>query len=111
MREFVKFTEDNRWEGEVWHFWLQLDGNQAELDKLAVWLEKHSALSDDDDEFYLNLDHTRYEDEVDLLCQEAEPGYMKNHNKVVGIANLGDLELVDSPDQIFYKGKIEEFFS
>jgi hypothetical protein len=110
MRRFVKLTEDNDWEGETWHFWLQLDGNQAELDKLAVWLEEKQG-EDDEGGFSLNMDRTRYEDEVDLLVEEADYGYMKTHNKVVGIANFGDLSLVDDPASILYKGRVEDFFS
>jgi hypothetical protein len=108
MRRFVKLTEENDWEGETWHFWLQLDGNQAELDKLAVWLEENSQ---EEGGFTLNLDKTRYEDEVDLLVEESDSGYLRTHNKVVGKADFGDLSLVDDPAEILCKGHVEDFFS
>lgn len=111
MRRFVKLTEVNQWEGETWHWWLQLDGNTQELDKLAVFIERTSSEDDDDDQYYLNMDKTRFEDEVDLLVEESDYGYSRTHNKVVGILNLGNLDLIDDAGQILRKGNIEEFFS
>lgn len=107
MLQFVKLTEKNDHEGETWHYWLQWDGNTEELKKLDGFLAKHAG--DDEDYSYELFHYTRYEDEVDILVEEADWGYMKTHQKFKGRLNLGDLSLVE-PDDILYKGGIEGFF-
>lgn len=107
MLQFVKLTEKNDHEGETWHYWLQWDGNTEELKKLDGFLAKHAG--DDEDFSYELFHYTRYEDEVDILVDESDWGYMKTHQKFKGRLNLGDLSLVE-PDDILYKGRIERFF-
>lgn len=107
MLQFVKLTEKNDHEGETWHYWLQLDGNTKELEKLRNSLD---AYAEEDYDFpYELFEYTRYEDEVDILVEESDWGYMKTHQKFKGRLNLGDLSLV-TPDDILYKGRIERFF-
>ena len=72
MLQFVKLTEKNDNEGETWHYWLQFDGNTQELTKLKFFLDEHAG--DDYDFPYELFDYTRYEDEVDILVEEADYG-------------------------------------
>lgn len=108
MLQFVKLTEKNDHEGETWHYWLQVDGNRQELDKLEDFLIKHAGDAEDFS-YELHRYRERYEDEVDILVEESDWGYMKTHQKFKGRLNLGDLSLV-TPDDILYKGGIEGFF-
>lgn len=102
---FVKFTEYNDWEGETWHFWLQLDGNVAELQKLSHHLEGN-------EDFRLSLSGTP-ESEVDILVKHDDlAGYMGLHNKVTGKFTCPEPD-DDSEDwlkDVFYKGGIKEYF-
>lgn len=102
--EFVRFTENNDWEGESWNFWLQVDGNQDQLKRLKELADETCGV------YELDLDETRTEDYVDLRVKDAWSGYNCSDNKVVG--TLQDLpEVVDwDYDDPFYKGRIEEFF-
>jgi hypothetical protein len=99
----VKFTENNDWEGETWHFWLQCDGNATALARLLVAL--HDTY-DEDPEYTLDLDNPTDEATVDTLVEHAEGGYMASQNKVVGTLTLP--EVFDFDD--FYKGGIRDYF-
>ena len=113
---FVKFTEHNDHEGEDWVFWLQLEGNEADLETLAEFLEQF----DPDGESF-ELDGTAVpEEEVDILIKHTGQGYMDYHNKVTGTMTLPeiDLERVATDDEAgyewlqdnFYKGDIARCF-
>lgn len=113
---FVRFTEHNDSEGESWSFWLQLDGNRADLETLAELLDQ------------FDPEGTRYEldmapvseTEVDTLVKYGGQGYMNYHNKVTGTFTISeiDLELVATDDYAgyvwlndnFYKGDIARRF-
>lgn len=102
---YAKFTEVNDWEGETWHFWLPIEGNEDALDAL------HSVL--DTDEYELDLTPVP-EFEVDVLVKHTDTGYMAYHNKLAGTLTLtgDDLEkLEDTEGKVgfFYKGKISEY--
>lgn len=114
--KFVRFTEHNDNEGEDWNFWLQLDGNEADLETLNDFLEQF----DPDWESY-ELDMTPVpESEVDILVKHTAQGYMDYENKVTGTLTLPeiDLETVANDDEKgyewlndnFYKGDIVRWF-
>ena len=50
---FMKFQEDNQWEGEIWYSWLQVDGNEDELDNLEYLLRQLEE-TDEDVEYQLS---------------------------------------------------------
>lgn len=113
---FVKFTEHNDHEGEDWNFWLQLDGNEADLETLSEFLEQF----DPDCESY-ELDLTPVpEEEVDILVKHSNQGYMNYENKVSGTMTLPEIDLdrVATDDDAgyewlqdnFYKGDIARSF-
>lgn len=101
--QFVQFTEINDHEGETWHFWLQLDGNEREITKLSDLLDEAAA------EATFELDYTltgniEPENVVDKLVQYADSGYMATHNKVTGKFTCPEV-LGDNADNL-YKGGI-----
>lgn len=109
---FVKFTENNDNEGESWNFWLQLDGNEAQLKELQSWL----GTFDDNGESY-ELDMTPVdESEVDILVKHTDSGYMNYQNKVTGVFTCPQPQTKDEDDgwewlnDQFYKGDIARHF-
>lgn len=108
---FVPFTEENDWEGETWRFWLQLTGNEAELEKLATLLIKQS--TDEDGEwretpYSLDLNDVLEESQVQLLIDHAGGSYMASETKVTGTFTCP--EEPDENDDPFYKGGIRKLF-
>lgn len=108
---FVKFTEENEHEGETWHHWLQVDGNEDELAKLAgkLALLVGDAESDFTKPYTLVSDYM-HESGVDLLVRHADDlGYMPIHQKVTGKFTCPD-DLDQYGDEL-YKGGIKKFFT
>lgn len=113
---FVKFTEHNDNEGEDWNFWLQLDGNEADLETLQEFLIQ---FDDNEESYELNMTPVP-ESEVDILVKHSGQGYMNYENKVSGVMTLPeiDLERVATDDDAgwgwlndnFYKGDITRCF-
>lgn len=105
MTRYVKFTENNDHEGESWNFWLPVDGNEQELEVLAVLV----ATDDEYPEYELDLDHPEDETAVDAFVRRAkqvEGGYMDSDNKVTGVLTVPpDLDV----DKL-YKGGIKGLF-
>lgn len=107
MTDFIRLHEYNDHEGESWNWWLQVDGNENELDKLAglvvsieyvdVWEPPYSLSGPAEPEAV-----------VDKLVEYAESGYYSAHNKVTGKFTCPhDL----GPDgELLYKGGIKDFF-
>lgn len=106
---FVKLTENNEHEGETWHFYIPIDGNEAAIGQL---LDVTIGLDQDIDEGY-SLDVTPIpEVEVDILVKHADTGYMANHNKLTGVLTLPedfDERMADEDSDPLYKGQIKEY--
>ncbi len=112
--KFVKYTETNDHEGESWNFWLQLDGNEAQLKELAAWL---GTFDDDGESYDLDMSTVISEAEVDTLVKYGGQGYMDYNNKVTGTFVCPQpREFVDDDEgwewlnEEFYKGRIMTFF-
>lgn len=111
--QFVKFAEHNDWEGETWYFWLQLDGNEAQLKELQTWLNTF----DDDNEAY-ELDMNPVDEvKVDFLLANSDgTDYLHEHNKVVGSFTCPPVTSQAEEDgwqwlnDNFYKGAIVDHF-
>jgi hypothetical protein len=103
---YAKFTENNDWEGETWHFWIPVEGNQEALVTL------HSLIEGDDNESY-ELDLTPVaERDVDALVRHGDMGYMRYQNKLDGsLVVTPDMEakIKDPEDDPLYKGGIRDF--
>lgn len=104
---YLKFSEQNEHEGETWHFYLPIEGNETELGKLRDYL----ASAEEDAEWELAYElgtDPLPEAEVDILVKHADVGYMSQHNKVSGVLATPDYEA--DKDQ-FYKGGISDHFT
>lgn len=110
--KFIKFTENNDNEGESWNFWLQLDGNDGEIEKLKDWVTK---FNEDLDAVY-EFDTTPVdESEVDILVKHSGEGYMNYENKVTGVFTCPPEDVFEDEESefmrnIFYKGDIARYF-
>lgn len=110
--KFIKFTENNDHEGETWYFWLQWDGNEAQLKELQSWL----GTFDDGGEWY-DLDMELVDErDVDALVKHGGQGYMNYHNKVTGRFTCPPVTSEDEDagddwlSNNFYKGDIARHF-
>jgi len=119
---FVKFREYNDNEGESWNFWLQLDGNEDQLNRLNRIIELENAAGCDT-EYELDMEPVA-EEEVDILVKHSDSGYMSYENKITGILTLPEFDdsLFEYESEIsdkvfewtsdnFYKGGIGELFA
>ncbi|MBF6358167.1 hypothetical protein IU449_27090 [Nocardia higoensis] len=104
MTMFRCYSEINDNEGETWDFWLQVDGNEAALEKLGNLLATAAV---DGYDCYGLADVEVDEVGVDLLVAHAHVGYMASAHKVTGILSVPDSFEVDG----LYKGGITELFT
>jgi len=118
--KFVPFTEENDWEGETWRFWLQLTGNEAEIEKLGNLLIKQATGEDGEKReipYSIDLSDELTEAEVDLLVDHAHgTSYMSSETKVTGTFTCPEgpdvhADQDDGDDDPFYKGGITELFT
>lgn len=112
---YVKFRENNEWEGEAWTFWLPTEGNEAALLELENALDAaHEA--DDEFPYELRRNVVRSEEQIDSFVEDAEDdegGYYSAHNKVTGRLilpdELGEPGRTETFDYL-YKGGIRDLF-
>lgn len=101
-RQFVRFTEHNKNEGETAQSWILTGGNGAALDDLAAFIE-------DDERFELDLDRLLTEDQVDVLVEfgnDDDDRYLSQHTKYTGDIRFPDGFQVND----LYKGGISVLF-
>lgn len=117
MTTFVRFTEHNDHEGEVWHYWLQVEGNEHQLQKLRNVIQQYEAAQDSEPEYQLRLDDPPIpESEVDILVKHTKYryGYNPSDNKVTGTLDVPDDLLADHGYGLeldrLYKGGIKKLF-
>lgn len=105
---FMRFHEVNDWEDASWDWWLQVDGNEVELRKLAELLKPDGVGEDEDDaSFELQLSVREPESVVDKLVQYADENYYAAHNKLTGTFTCPDA--ID--EHTLYKGGITKLFT
>jgi len=97
---YVRLTEENEWEGETWHHYLPVAGNEQALDALRELI--HNAF---DDMGFTLSEETYTRVEVDTLTRlgNDDDGYLLPHTKLAGL-----LTPVDDLQKI-YKGQIASF--
>ena len=106
---FIRFHEYCDWEGESWDFWLQLNGNEEEIQKLRALIEQAQEASGIVYDWpYTLTEDTENEAVVDNLVKYSEEGYMLTHNKVIGALTCPE-DLGEHADKL-YKGGIRDFF-
>lgn len=106
MSKYAQLTENNDWEGETWHFYIPIEGNEATLDRLADTLTLMA-----DEAFELELAPIP-EMEVDILVKRGgDTSYMAAHNKLAGRLVLTDEHLTTlaaGDVDPLYKGRIRD---
>jgi hypothetical protein len=107
MTTYLKFTEVNDHEGETWHHYLPIEGNEAALEQLRAYLAKAKTECHWEFPYELGTEPIA-ESDVDTLVKHADMGYMAQHNKVAGVLKKFDTSA--DPDDLFYKGQIEDLF-
>lgn len=95
--KYVRFTEENEWEGEIWHWYIPEAENKEALDSLIAKLKEFD-LTD----FYHLDDIHLTEQEVDTLVKYANDGtsYMAAHNKVTKPLDVSELEEVTDEEEL-----------
>lgn len=84
--EYAVFTENNDWEGEVWHFYFAATGYRLQMKQFAKDLDAMAALYIVE-AFPYELDMRPIkESEVDVLVKhcDSDGGYMASHQKLEG---------------------------
>lgn len=106
-RRFVKFVEHVHWEGETWVSWLQVDGNEDQIDKLWNLLIDAGEGYEGEEDFPFELsdrdEEMLTEEYVDVLVKHAE------QSKVVGTFVCPDS--LDEDCRLIYKGQISKLFT
>lgn len=97
------FTENNDQEGEIWHFFMPIEGNEKDVAKVERLLE------DNPDGPY-SIEEAEYSQQTinEICISGGESGYMPQYNLVVGFKKLPrnvDWE-IDDP---FYKAGLIKF--
>lgn len=108
MTTYAKFTENNEWEGETWHFYIPIEGNQEALAQLSTELDE---IDEEPQRYEVDLTPLP-EFEVDVLVKHTDCGYMHYHNKLTGVLTLPAQvfeDLKDLDNDPFYKGEIRKY--
>jgi hypothetical protein len=116
---YRKFTEHNDWEGEIWHFYIPINGNESALADLERQVKAVDSYSETGYDFPFKLSKKILSaTEVKVLVENGDDdGYMPKHNLLKGILTLPSLphtlnkESFDAWFEHFYKGGICEMFS
>ncbi len=104
-KSYMRFTEQNEWEGETWNFYIPVEGNEKELKKLKKLVDEIEAREQNGQ--YTMGEKLYDEKTVDVLCENSEGGYMSVHNKLKGLLKLPKKGKEDP----FYKGGINKMMS
>lgn len=89
--DFFKLTEHNGWEGETWHFFLPVEGNEAAVEYLIEVCLKFEKMGMGDLDLEFGEDLVK-ENEVDVLVKHSDSGYMDMYNKLEGKVDLEKLQ-------------------
>lgn len=102
MSRYLRFTEDNDWEGESWFFYLPIEGNEASLEHLRALIAES--------DWYSLSDATFSKRSVKTIVKHSQCGYMKYENRARGVFKPPvDIDWTD--EDPFNKGGILDFFS
>jgi hypothetical protein len=102
--KFISLIENNDHEGETWRYWLQVDGNENQIEQLRALIDG----SGEEETYELaDADDIVPEFEVDVLVKHTECGYTTYENKVTGRLTIPD----DVDIDVLYKGGAEHLFN
>lgn len=104
---YIEFSETNDWEGETWHYFLPLEGNEKALRQLDSKILEYGMNA-------YSIDWTpRNEGYVmGLVRRKGSTLILKEFNIVQGkLFTLPEFDSHSDLDAILYKGGIENFFT
>ena len=104
---YFRFTEHNDNEGETWHFFIPKTENAVAVGNLKIFLEKNNL----EDEYVIS-DKLFSENEVEVLCDNTDSGYMDFNNQLSGKLTLPEFVMHKDgyiEDDPLYKGGIANF--
>ena len=102
MTLYRMLTEENDHEGETWHHFIPIDGNQQAIDR--IWEILNS--EDSEIESFTLTEKTYTEEQVQTLCaQEDVTSYMWTYTRLEGVLVLPN----DVTDKTCTKVMLEEF--
>lgn len=104
---FVPLVENNEHEGETWSQWLQVEGNEVELEYLYTVLFE---LDEFDLPYTLDLNDRESEEVVDRMVARADCGYGLSDSKLTGNLVMPEIKTIEQLDDVLYKGQIEKHF-
>lgn len=85
MTKYVRFSENNDWEGEEWHVYIPLEGNEDQLRRLR------DAIPEDYQEVYSLSTNTFSESQVEaLMAGGGSTTYLAEHTQAGGLLVLPD---------------------
>jgi hypothetical protein len=110
---FTLLRERNEHEGETWHYWLQVDGNEEALRQLKSFVRVLATREQEEghEPQYEFTDDVEDEFVVDTLVRYADGDpscYMPSHQKVTGILELPPEWGEDGED--LYKGGVKRLY-
>jgi len=103
---YYRFTEHNDNEGETWHFYIPVEGNEETIKNLKIFLEENNL----EDEYEIS-NKVFTDNETEVLCDNTDSGYMDFNNQLFGKLILPKLEMHKDgyiEDDPLYKGGIAE---
>lgn len=100
MGDYLRFTEENDWEGETWNFYIPIENNEAALSHLRTLIEGQNQYELGTEPFSKKT--------VKTLDRNSRVEYMALENRLSGILLLPD-RIDWENDDPFYKGGISEF--
>ena len=104
---FWRLTEHNDYEGETWHFYVRVAGNEDAIAFLEAELDKRD---DDDARSDFPYRHRTIQSSIDAIgMMPDDTGYMGTHNLVPGRLDLERLRAADWNDDPLYKGGLCKF--
>lgn len=109
MKTYLDFVEHNDWEGESWHFYIPVAGNEEAIEKFKIIINAINETSGD--EYEIGKEMLK-EEEVDTLVRFGGQGYYSNHNKLEGKLVIKKLQkALDDDDDPLYKGGITDYMT
>lgn len=89
---YVQFSENNAWEGEAWHRYIPIAGNEKAIERLRQIVDSQDGGAEDDDPggaFGIREDILT-EEQVDTLVKYAneDTSYSAAHGKLSGTLSL-----------------------
>lgn len=120
--QYFRFTEDNEWEGETWHFYIPVKGNEEAVASIRASIERineYNAANKGCEIQYSFSAKLYTRNQIDALidCDDDECSYMAAHNRLCGYLKAPKLAVILNEDSIsewtkhFYKGGIAELMA